>query len=58
MEKYIGILNSYSGYFNYLKNEILYWKWDNYFYGLIASFGRMDPELILFPWRKQQAIFS
>jgi hypothetical protein len=36
MEKYIEILlNSYSGYFNYLKNEILYLNWDNYFYGLL-----------------------
>jgi hypothetical protein len=42
MEKYIEILlNSYSGYFNYLKNEILYLNWDNYFYGLIHFTGRI-----------------
>ncbi|SHG14054.1 Sterol desaturase/sphingolipid hydroxylase, fatty acid hydroxylase superfamily [Flavobacterium segetis] len=58
MEKYIDIiLNSYSGYFNYLKNEIFYWNWDNYFYGLIAiSLGVWLLEII-FPWRKNQAVF-
>jgi hypothetical protein len=51
MEKYIEILlNSYSGY-NYLKNEILYLNWDNYFYGLIAISLLWLLEII-FPWRK------
>lgn len=58
METYIDLLlNSYSGYFNYLKNEILYWKWDNYFYGLIAISLMVWLLEMLFPWRKQQAIF-
>ena len=57
MDKYIDILlNSYSGYFNYLKNEVIYWKWDNYFYGLIAISLFVWLLEIIFPWRKQQAI--
>lgn len=57
MEKYIDtIINAYFGYFNYLKNEILFPNWDNYFYGLIAiSLGVWILEL-LFPWRKNQKI--
>jgi sterol desaturase/sphingolipid hydroxylase (fatty acid hydroxylase superfamily) len=58
VDKYFEIItNSYSGYFSYLINEILYWKWDNYFYGLLAiSLGIWILE-ILFPWRKNQPIF-
>ncbi|SHM88222.1 sterol desaturase family protein [Flavobacterium chilense] len=58
MEKYIEIIvNSYGGYFNYLINEILYWKWDNYFYGLIAISLMVWLLEITFPWRKNQPIF-
>lgn len=58
MNKYIDLIStSYSGYFNYLKEEILYWKWDNYFYGLIAISLIVWLLEILFPWRKNQAIF-
>ncbi|PKP12745.1 MAG: sterol desaturase [Bacteroidetes bacterium HGW-Bacteroidetes-3] len=58
MEKYIEIIvNSYSGYFNYLKNEILVLKWDNYFYGLLAISLTVWLLEIVFPWRKNQAIF-
>lgn len=58
MEKYIEtIVNSYSGYFNYLKNEILFPKWDNYFYGLLAISLTVWLLEIAFPWRKNQAIF-
>lgn len=58
MDKYFKIItDSYSGYFTYLIDEILYWKWDNYFYGLLAiSLGVWLLE-ILFPWRKNQPIF-
>jgi sterol desaturase/sphingolipid hydroxylase (fatty acid hydroxylase superfamily) len=51
------ILNSYSGYWNYLKNQILLnSNWDNYFYGLILiSIVVLGLEL-LFPWRKNQPI--
>ena len=38
-------------------NEILYWKLDNYFYGLIAISLFVWLLEILFPWRKNQAIF-
>lgn len=56
MEKYTDILlNSYGGYFNYLINEILYWKWDNYFYGLLAISLVVWMLEIAFPWRKNQA---
>jgi hypothetical protein len=58
MEKYIDILlNSYDGYFNYLINEILYWNWDNYFYGLLAISVVVWMLEIALPWRKNQAIF-
>ena len=58
MEKYSTIfLESYSGYFNYLKNEILYWKWDNYFYGLLSISLIVWLLEIAFPWRKNQAVF-
>ncbi len=59
MNTYIEIIaNSYSGYWNYLKNEVLLKNsWDNYFYGLIIiSIGVFILE-ILFPWRKNQALF-
>lgn len=58
MEKYIDtIVNSYGGYFNYLVNEILYWKWDNYFYGLLAISLSVWILELLFPWRKNQPVF-
>ncbi len=59
MNKYIDIIkNSYSGYWNYLKNEILLQnQWDNYFYGLIVISLLVWLLEIIFPWRKQQSIF-
>ena len=58
MDKYIDtITNSYSGYWNYLLSEILYLKWDNYFYGLLAISLIVWFLEILFPWRKNQPIF-
>lgn len=59
MEKYLDIIkNSYSGYWNYLKNEILLQNnWDNYFYGLIAISLLVWLLEILFPWRKNQSLF-
>ncbi len=59
MSKYIEIIkNSYSGYWNYLKNEILFQNhWDNYFYGLIIISLLVWGLEILFPWRKNQSIF-
>lgn len=58
MEKYIEIIaNSYSGYFNYLKSEILFPNWNNYFYGLLAISLIVWLLEIMFPWRKKQAVF-
>lgn len=58
MENYFELIkSSYSGYFNYLLDEVLYWKLDNYFYGLIAISLVVWLLEILFPWRKNQAIF-
>lgn len=52
-----SIINSYSGYFNYLVNEILYPSWHNYFYWLIGLSVFVWCLEIIFPWRKEQAIF-
>ncbi len=50
-------IRSFVEYFNYLKHEILFPGWDNYFYGLcIISLIVWGLELI-FPWRKSQPIF-
>ena len=58
MQKYFKIISdSYGGYFNYLKDEILYWNWDNYFYGLIIISLVVWLLEIIFPWRKNQKIF-
>lgn len=59
MEKYLDIIkNAYVGYWNYLKNEILFQNhWDNYFYGLIAISLIVWLLEIVFPWRKNQSIF-
>ncbi|MGB3605728.1 MAG: sterol desaturase family protein [Psychroserpens sp.] len=59
MEKYIDLIkNSYSGYWNYLKNELLLQNnWDNYFYGLIAISLIVWLLEALFPWRKDQRLF-
>jgi len=49
------IAESYTGYFDYLKAEILVPSWHNYFYWLVAlSVGVWLLEII-FPWRKEQA---
>ena len=57
MEKYIDtIFQSYQGYFNYLKNEILFPNWDNYFYGLIVISLVVWILELLFPWRKNQKV--
>ena len=59
MKKYINIfLDSYSGYWNYLKNEILFQsEWNNYFWGLILVSLLVWALEIAFPWRKDQKIF-
>ncbi|MGE5943941.1 MAG: sterol desaturase family protein [Flavobacteriales bacterium] len=59
MEKYIDIIkNAYSGYWNYLKHELISINhWDNYFYGLIIISLVVWLFEIFFPWRKNQAVF-
>lgn len=57
MNKYQEILsNSYSGYFNYLKNELFSLHIENYFYGLILISLLVFILEIIFPWRKNQPI--
>lgn len=59
MNDYLELIkNSYSGYWNYLKNEIITINhWDNYFYGLIGISILVWLLEIAFPWRKNQALF-
>ena len=58
MNKYQEIvINSYSGYFNYLKNELFSLHIENYFYGLIIISLAVFILEIVFPWRKNQPIF-
>ena len=59
MEKYIDLIkNSYSGYWNYLKYELIDLNhWDNFFYGLILISVLVWILEIAFPWRKEQALF-
>ena len=57
MNKYADIIiDSYSGYFNYLKNEILTLHVENYFYGLIIISLLVFALEIMLPWRKNQPI--
>lgn len=55
MSKYTQIIqDSFSGYYNYLVNEILNPHWGNYFYWLIGiSLFFWSLEIII-PWRKNQ----
>ncbi|MDB0601252.1 sterol desaturase family protein [Tenacibaculum maritimum] len=59
MEKYLNIIrNSYANYWNYLKQSVLFeLNWENYFYGLILISLVVWSLEILFPWRKNQALF-
>lgn len=59
MNKYIDIIaNSYSGYWNYIKQLVLFeLHWDNYFYGLIFISLVVWSLEIIFPWRKNQPLF-
>lgn len=51
------VLNSYSDYFNYLKNELVSLHIENYFYGLIFISLAVFILELLFPWRKNQPVF-
>ena len=57
MNKYKEIIiNSYSDYFNYLKNELFSLHIENYFYGLILISVIVFVLEIIFPWRKNQPV--
>ena len=57
MNKYSHIIiQSYSDYINYLKNELLAFHFENYFYGLIIISLAVFLLEIIFPWRKNQPI--
>jgi sterol desaturase/sphingolipid hydroxylase (fatty acid hydroxylase superfamily) len=56
--KYIDIFwNGFAGYGGYLWHEITSPSWHNYFYWLIAISLFVWVLEMLFPWRKEQAIF-
>ncbi|SIS71183.1 Sterol desaturase/sphingolipid hydroxylase, fatty acid hydroxylase superfamily [Belliella pelovolcani] len=58
MDKYINVvLDAYYGYFDYLKNEILYPSWTNYFWWLLGLSAAVWLLEVVFPWREKQAIF-
>ena len=58
MEKYWHIIvNSFTGYWNYLLHEMTTFSWHNYFYLLIAASLLVWLLEILLPWRKKQSIF-
>jgi len=50
-------LNGYSGYWNYLKTELVSPGWHNYAYWLLGLSGLVWSLELLFPWRKDQAAF-
>ena len=59
MNRYIEIIkNAYSGYWNYLKNSVLFEvQLENYFYGLIIISLFIWLLELRFPWRKNQPVF-
>lgn len=58
MEKYVKIIqDSFTGYFNYLIEEITNPGWTNYFYWLLGLSLLVFALEILIPWRKKQPIF-
>ncbi|MFO7719426.1 MAG: sterol desaturase family protein [Gillisia sp.] len=58
MEKYLKIiLESFTGYFNYLVQEISNPSWNNYFYWLIGLSLLVWLIEIVIPWRTNQKIF-
>ena len=58
MEKYLKIIqDSFTGYFNYLIDEITNPGWTNYFYWLLGLSLLVFAFEIIIPWRKKQPIF-
>ncbi len=55
MDRYIQIIrDSYTGYWNYLRDEILHPGWGNYFYWLLGLSILVWSLELIFPWRKNQ----
>lgn len=50
-------IDGYTGYWNYLIQEILYPSWHNYFWWLVGISVSVWMFEIIFPWRKGQSIF-
>jgi len=58
MKNYIQIIaDGYYGYWDYLKNEILYPSWNNYFYWLIGLSLLVWSLELIFPWRDRKSAF-
>lgn len=58
MQQYYELFfGSFTGYWNYLKSEILYPGWHNYFYWLLGLSLAVWLLEIAAPWRKGQSIF-
>jgi sterol desaturase/sphingolipid hydroxylase (fatty acid hydroxylase superfamily) len=58
MSKYLDIiLDSFTGYWNYLIDEVSNPSWTNYFYWLIGLSLLVFALEIFLPWRKNQRIF-
>lgn len=57
MEIWKTILDSYTGYWNYLVYEIMHPGWGNFFYYLIVLSLIVWGLELAFPWRKKQAAF-
>ena len=58
MDKYLKIIqDSFTGYFNYLIDEITNPGWTNYFYWLLGLSLLVFAFEIIIPWRKKQPIF-
>ena len=57
MSKYLELIkNSFTGYWNYLVEEITTPSWTNYFYWLVALSLLVWVLEIAFPWRRNQSI--
>ena len=50
-------IGGYTGYFNYLTNELFHPSWRNYFWWLVSLSLFVWLLEIIFPWRKEQGAF-
>lgn len=58
MERSLQVfMDGYTGYWNYLMQEILYPGWHNYFWWLLGLSISVWLLEVFFPWRKGQSIF-